>query len=163
MNRRDFLKKSAVLAALGSVAKLVPSLNAAPVPAIPAADGPVDIAVVRNGEVTEMFETLMKTLGGMEKFVKAGQSVLVKPNIAWNQPPEMGANTNPELVAAIVRHCKAAGAKEVYVFDTTCNFWQDTYRTSKIAEYARNAGAISGRFHARPALRLARFRSVVPR
>ena len=59
MDRRDFLKKSAVLAALGSVAKLVPSLNAAPVPASPAADGPVDIAVVRNGEVTEMFETLM--------------------------------------------------------------------------------------------------------
>ena len=143
MDRRDFLKKSAALAALSSVAKLVPSLSAAPAPAAPAdPNAPVDIAVVRNGGIQEMFDALMKTLGGMEKFVQKGQTVLVKPNIAWNQPPEMGANTNPELVAAIIRSCKAAGAKEVYVFDTTCNFWGNTYRTSKIAEYARNAGAV---------------------
>ena len=68
-----------------------------------------------------MFERLIKELGGMEKFVKPGQTVLVKPNIAWNQPPEMAANTNPELVAAIIRHCIKAGASKVYVFDTDCD------------------------------------------
>ena len=142
MDRRDFLKKSSALAALSAASGLLTSLEAAE--KVPAGKSGVypDIVVVRNGEAAEMFEELIKNLGGMEKYVKPGQSVLIKPNIAWNQPPEMGANTNPELVAAIIRHCKKAGASEVYVFDTTCNFWADTYKTSKIAEAARNAGAV---------------------
>ena len=132
MDRRDFLKKTAALAALGAVSKFAAPLEAAP-KAVKKSGNP-DIVVVRNGEPVEMFERLIKELGGMEKFVKPGQTVLVKPNIAWNQPPEMAANTNPDLVAAIITHCKKAGASKVYVFDTTCYFWGDTYKTSGIAE-----------------------------
>ena len=139
MDRRDFLKKTAALAALGAVAKLVPRAEAA---APVKKSGAPDLVVVRNGEPEEMFERLIRELGGMEKYVKPGQSVVIKPNIAWNQPPEMAANTNPELVAAIIRHCKNAGASKVYVFDTTCNFWADTYKTSGIRAAAENAGAI---------------------
>ena len=141
MNRRDFLKKSAALAVLGSAAKFTGSLNAADLPESKKNSSP-DIVVVRNGEPAEMFDRLIEELGGMEKFVKPGQSVLIKPNIAWNQPPEMAANTNPELISAIIRHCKQAGASKIYIFDTTCNFWKDTYRTSGIAEAATKAGAI---------------------
>jgi uncharacterized protein (DUF362 family) len=139
MDRRDFLKKTAALAALGAVAKLVPRAEAA---APVKKSGAPDLVVVRNGEPEEMFERLIRELGGMEKYVKPGQSVVIKPNIAWNQPPEMAANTNPELVAAIIRHCKNAGASKVYVFDTTCNFWADTYKTSGIRAAAEKAGAI---------------------
>ena len=143
MDRRDFLKKSAALAALGTVAKVISPLGAAePVRSAAKKDAPPDIVAVRNGEPQEMFETLIRELGGMEKFVKPGQSVVIKPNIAWNQPPEMGANTNPEVLAAIISHCRKAGASKIYVFDTTCNHWADTYKTSGIAEAARNAGAI---------------------
>ena len=139
MDRRDFLKKTAALAALGAVAKLVPRAEAA---APVKKSGAPDLVVVRNGEPEEMFERLIRELGGMEKYVKPGQSVVIKPNIAWNQPPEMAANTNPELVAAIIRHCIKAGASKVYVFDTTCNFWADTYKTSGIRAAAEKAGAI---------------------
>ena len=141
MDRRDFLKKTAALAALGTVAKFVSPLEAAPARTVKKGGIP-DMVAVRNGSPEEMFETVIRELGGMERFVKPGQTVLVKPNIAWNQPPDMGANTNPELVAAIIRHCKKAGASKVYVFDTTCNFWADTYKSSGIAEAAKNAGAI---------------------
>ena len=140
MDRRDFLKKTAALAALGAVSKFAAPLEAAP-KAVKKSGTP-DLVVVRNGEPAEMFERLIRELGGMEKFVKPGQTVLVKPNIAWNQPPEMAANTNPELVAAIIEHCKKAGASKVFVFDTTCNFWGDTYKTSGIAEAATKAGAV---------------------
>ena len=140
MDRRDFLKKTAALAALGAVSKFATPLEAAPKTAVKS--GSPDLVVVRNGEPAEMFERLIQELGGMEKFVKPGQTVLVKPNIAWNQPPEMAANTNPELVAAIIRHCKKAGASKIYVFDTTCNFWEDTYKTSGIEEAAKKEGAI---------------------
>ncbi len=141
MDRRDFLKKTAALAALGAVSKLAAPLEGA-APVKKNNNGIPDLVVVRNGEPEEMFERLIRELGGMEKYVKPGQTVLVKPNIAWNQPPEMAANTNPDLVAAIIRHCKKAGASKVYVFDTTCNYWEDTYKTSGIREAAEKAGAI---------------------
>ena len=54
-------------------------------------------------------------LGGMERFVKRGETVLVKPNMAWDRTPEQGANTNPEVVAEVVRLCRAAGARRVIV------------------------------------------------
>jgi uncharacterized protein (DUF362 family) len=105
-------------------------------------DGSWDIVAVRNGEPVEMFETGIAALGGMSAFVKKGQSVVVKPNIAWDQPPEIPANTNPELVGAIVRHCLQAGASKVTVFDHTCHNWERSYKTSGIAAAVEAAGGV---------------------
>jgi uncharacterized protein (DUF362 family) len=66
--------------------------------------------------------------------------VVVKPNIAWDVPPERAGNTNPLLVRRIVEQCREAGAKAVYVFDYTCDHWQRTYRTSGIEQAVRDAG-----------------------
>ena len=51
----------------------------------------------------------------MERFVKRGETVLVKPNMAWDRTPEQGADTNPDVVAEVVRLCRAAGARRVIV------------------------------------------------
>jgi uncharacterized protein (DUF362 family) len=102
--------------------------------------GPYDLVAVRNGGAVEMFEAGIKALGGMARFVKAGQRVVVKPNIAWDKPPEIPANTNPELVAAVVNHCRQAGAARVIVFDHTCHNWEKTYVTSGIADAVKAAG-----------------------
>ena len=140
MNRRDFLKTAATLAALGVVSKVAGAVKA---PAAAAEkSGPVDLVAIRGGEPEEMFDKAIRELGGMEKFVKKGQTVLVKPNIGWDRPVEAAANTNPKLVARIVRRCKEAGAKEVYVFDTTCSRWDLAYKSSGIADAARKEGAI---------------------
>ncbi len=103
-------------------------------------DGPWDLVAVRNGGAVDMFEAGIAELGGMQAFVRKGQHVVVKPNIAWDQPPELPANTNPELCAAIVRHCLKAGASKVTVFDHTCHNWERSYKTSGIAEAVTNAG-----------------------
>jgi len=105
-------------------------------------EGPWDLVAVRNGGPVEMFEAGISALGGMGKFVKSGQKVVVKPNIAWDQPPEVPANTNPDLVAAIVRHCLKAGASSVTVFDHTCHNWERSYKTSGIASAVESAGGI---------------------
>ena len=76
----------------------------------------------------DMFDAGIAALGGMKAFVKKGQTVVVKPNIAWDQPPEVPANTNPDLVAAIVRDCLKAGASKVTVFDHTCHNWERSYK-----------------------------------
>lgn len=135
MDRREFFKTTALAAAAFSfLGKL--SLNAAETKQ----DLP-DLVAVRNGEPAQMFQMAIEAYGGIGRFVKPGQKVVVKPNIAWDQPPEIGANTNPELVAEIVRQCFAAGAASVDIFDHTCNEWRSCYKHSGIAAAAQEAGA----------------------
>ena len=102
--------------------------------------GPWDVVAVRHAGAVALFEAGIKALGGMGKFVAKGQKVLVKPNIGWDKPPEIPANTNPDLIGAIVRHCKEAGAARVVVFDHTCNHWEKCYQNSGIKAAVEAAG-----------------------
>ncbi|NWK54399.1 DUF362 domain-containing protein [Verrucomicrobiaceae bacterium N1E253] len=134
MNRRRFIETTAATAAAISWHN--------PLFAAPEADGegPWDLVAVRNAGPVEMFNAGIAALGGMQAFVKKGQSVVVKPNIAWDQPPEIPANTNPDLVGAIVKECLKAGASKVTVFDHTCHNWKRAYKTSGIAKAVEDAG-----------------------
>ena len=73
--------------------------------------GGCDLVAVMGGEPAEMFRKAIAEFGGMGKFVKAGQKVVVKPNIGWDKVPELAGNTNPELVSEIIKQCFDAGAK----------------------------------------------------
>ncbi len=75
------------------------------------------IAVASSKKPRELVRAAVDALGGMGKFVKRGQRVLVKPNIGWARKPEHAATTNPDVVAEVVRLCKAAGAREIKVMD----------------------------------------------
>jgi uncharacterized protein (DUF362 family) len=97
--------------------------------------------IARNGDPETLTFQAIAALGGMERFVKKGQTVLIKPNIGWDRRPEQGANTHPEVVAAIVKLAINAGAKKVLVGDNTCNDPRRCYKRSGIATAAENAGA----------------------
>ena len=140
MKRRHFLRNSlgASVAAgaflsFGGSQKI---LAGKPVPAGPS----YDLIAVMNGEPEEMFDMGIQALGGMGSFVSPGQKVLVKPNIGWDVVPEKGGNTNPALVKRIIEHCLKAGAKEVYVFDNTCDNWIRCYQNSGIEKAVKSAG-----------------------
>ena len=75
------------------------------------------------------------------RFVARQDVVVIKPNIAWDRTPEQAANTNPELVAEVVRQCWQAGAKRVIVTDVSCNEAQRCFHRSGIEAAARAAGA----------------------
>lgn len=83
----------------------------------------------------------VKAMGGMELFVKKGDIVLVKPNMAWDRTPEYAANTDPGVVAAVVEMCYQAGAKRVNVFDVPCNDERRVYEHSGIQKAAEEKGA----------------------
>ena len=100
-----------------------------------------DLVAVLGGEPEVMFRKAIAEMGSMEQFIKKGDKVCVKPNIGWDQPVEMGANTNPKLVAEIIKHCFEAGASEVTVFDHSCDDWRKSYASSGIEEAAKAAGA----------------------
>jgi uncharacterized protein (DUF362 family) len=99
-----------------------------------------DLVAAKGGEPGAMFDRAIQSMGGMEKFVKKGQKVVIKPNIGWDAVPERAANTNPQLVGRIIEHCLAAGAKDVYVFDHTINEWTRSYKNSGIEKATKDAG-----------------------
>ncbi len=75
------------------------------------------LVVARGGGAALLVRSAVAALGGMERFVRPGETVLVKPNMAWDRSPEQGANTHPEVVAEVVRLCLASGARRVIVSD----------------------------------------------
>jgi uncharacterized protein (DUF362 family) len=80
-------------------------------------------------------------VGGIRKYVKPGDVVVVKPNIGFNSRPELKANTDPVIVRTVVHLCFQALASKVYVFDRAVNNPKLTYTTSGIADAAKSAGA----------------------
>jgi uncharacterized protein (DUF362 family) len=89
-------------------------------------------------------ETAIKALGGIEKFVKAGDDVIIKPNICVAYHTyEYAATTNPEVVGTLVSLCKAAGARRVRVIDQPFGgSAEQAYARSGIGEAVRNAGGL---------------------
>jgi len=77
----------------------------------------------------------------LQRFINKDDVVVIKPNIGWDRAPEYAANTNPDLVKAIVKECYNIGAKTVKIFDRTCNNKQRCYKNSKIQSKAEDAGA----------------------
>lgn len=141
MDRRKFLRAialtgaAATVKASGGMHILSETVNS------PLAASSVDMVAVMGGEPEAMFKRAIQEMGGMGKFVKKGQKVVVKPNIGWDKVPELAGNTNPKLVAEVVRQCFAAGASEVTVFDHTCDDWVRCYKNSGIESAAKAAGA----------------------
>ena len=87
-----------------------------------------------------MLDKALAKFGGIQAFVKKGQTVVIKPNIGWDKTPDLAANTNPELVKAMVKKCYAAGAKKVLVFDHTCHQWDKCYANSGIKAAVESVG-----------------------
>ncbi len=83
------------------------------------------IAIVRGKDAERMVEAAIGRFGGIEKFVQPGDMVVIKPNVGWDRTPEQAANTNPDVVAAVVRQCVKARAGRIVVTDVSCN---DAYR-----------------------------------
>lgn len=149
--RRNFLVSSAAAAgalALGS-GRLM------------AAEAPRDMVIARWGRAKELSQEQLKALpakefqamsvkltekaieamGGLKRFVGRGSVVWVKPNIGWDRSPEQAANTNPDVVATIVRLCFEAGAKTVKVGDNPCDLPPKAYASSGIPDAVRDLGA----------------------
>ncbi|MEG3640819.1 DUF362 domain-containing protein [Magnetococcus sp. PR-3] len=99
------------------------------------------LAITRGQDVWAMASEALARLGGMGRFVQKGESVLLKPNVGWDRFPEQAANTGPELVSAMVRLCRDAGAKQVFVADLSLNDPARCFFRSGIEKAAQEAGA----------------------
>jgi uncharacterized protein (DUF362 family) len=139
MDRRSFLKNSVGVSMLAGLSHPLTSAEKVRTLSSTLAPDPFDLVAVKGGEPDTMFARGIDALGGIQSFVKKGQTVVVKPNIGWDVSPERAGNTNPKLIEEIVSQCYQAGAKEVYAFDNTCDNWERCYATSGIARAVKNA------------------------
>ena len=108
MTRRKFLKTTAAGIALGLAGR----------PSFSIAKEEVDLAVISGDPVTATKKAL-EALGGISRFVKKGQRVVLKPNMSFTRTPEFGATTHPQVVATVAQACMEAGAQQVLVLDHT--------------------------------------------
>lgn len=140
MKRRKFIQRSLGTIALAGVSASTAfshihfNFKKSP-PALP-----YDLVATKGGEPAVMFDKAIASLGGIRNFVSRGQTVVIKPNIGWDGEPERASNTNPELIKRIVEHCKNAGAKDIFVFDHTCDTWNRCYASSGIEKAVKEAG-----------------------
>jgi len=112
MDRRTFIKLQAgglLWAAVGA-----PSISSVLAPAF--ANSYPDIAVVK-GSPAAATRKAIDTIGGISRFVKTGQKVVIKPNMSFARRPEDASNTHPEVVREVLIMCKEAGASKIRVLD----------------------------------------------
>jgi uncharacterized protein (DUF362 family) len=99
------------------------------------------MVVAQGADPAALVRLAVERIGGMRRFVSRGDVVVIKPNIAWDRTPEQAANTNPDVVAALVRLCLEAGARKAIVTDVSVNDARSAFERSGIAAAARSAGA----------------------
>jgi uncharacterized protein (DUF362 family) len=100
------------------------------------------MSVVRGADRVKTVDKAIELLGGIERFVRPGETVAIKPNVAFASPPMLGATTHPELIAELVRLCyRKARAKKVYVADNPIYDPASCFMLSGIGKAAREAGA----------------------
>ncbi|MHC4458550.1 MAG: DUF362 domain-containing protein [Planctomycetota bacterium] len=108
---------------------------------VPHRDGQT-ISIVEGSGRVKTVDKAIELLGGIERFVKAGETVAIKPNVAFASPPMLGATVHPELVAEVVRLCYSrAKAKKVIVTDNPINDPSSCFTLSGIGKAASEAGA----------------------
>lgn len=139
MERREFLKKSLTMGLGAGVLFLPKGLRGGVARAL-AEEAHPDLVALKGPSPEAMFDRGIAALGGMGRFVKSGQTVVVKPNISWDVSEAGAANTPPALVARVVRHCLDAGAKRVYVMDHSIEYWESSLGASGIGAAVRAAG-----------------------
>lgn len=132
MKRRDFLKAAGAALTMGLIGQpysLIAREN-------------YDLVVI-SGEPAAATKKALEVLGGISRFVKKGQRVVLKPNMSFSRPPESGCNTHPQVVATVAQACLEAGASQVLVLDYPLGRAELCLEKSGIREACKNLKNVS--------------------
>ncbi len=156
--RRAFLKQASIVAGtaagaglgalalhdpLGELGKPKPKIFRLPKGGY-AVDKPTtaaDLGVARGQRIEAMLHGAVDAIGGIKAYIKPGDVVLIKPNVAFERVPQLGTTSNPELVSALIKLVRDAGAKEVRVADNPIEAPENCFMRSGLRDAAITAGA----------------------
>lgn len=148
ISRRDFIKACILSVCFAALDKLGPLLPRAAADTSAFNGRPkknilidYDLVSVKGDDPYAMTVKGVESLGGMERFVRSGATVVIKPNIGWDRSPAQAGNTNPDVIGALIDLSFQAGAKRVNVFDIPCNDPRRCYANSGIEKTAKEKGA----------------------
>jgi len=103
--------------------------------------GAVDMAIIRGKDSDKMMCAGLGEMGGIGSFIQKGDIVVIKPNVAFDRSPALGATTNPDVLKAVARLCREAGARKIIVADNPINQPEGCFFKSGIQQAAEEAGA----------------------
>lgn len=157
MNRREFVTRAGIAGAAitATAAGSFFVLDADPPPPFPpgkiltglpdfsVAHGIGDtISIVHGSDRIATLNTALKMLGGISRFIKPGDVVAIKPNVAFATPSILGATTNDVLLGELIRLCYEEGrARKVMVLDNPINDPASCFALSGVGGAAEAAGA----------------------
>ena len=95
----------------------------------------------REDQAFKMVKAAMDAMGGVGQFIKKGDVVVIKPNVAFDKNPDLAATTQPDTVAAVVKLCLGAGTRKVIVADNPINNPESCFFKTKVGDAAVRAGA----------------------
>jgi uncharacterized protein (DUF362 family) len=127
ITRRKFLKTAAAGVALGLVGTSSFSV----------AKEEYDLAVI-SGEAVAATRKALEAMGGISRFIKKGQRVVLKPNMSFSRSPDFSTTTHPFVVATVAQVCIEAGAQQVLVLDHTLQRAELCLERSGIREACKN-------------------------
>ena len=103
--------------------------------------GAVEVAVGYGSSVAERLDKALEAVGGLPHYVRPGEIVLLKPNVAFDRSPNLGATTSPEIVEELVRRLLVdCRAQEVRVADNPIESPADCFAKSGVRRAAEQAG-----------------------
>lgn len=163
MSRRDLLKRGGATVAVAGLATAAavklydPRGDAGLQPSPPitlkdyfakvdfAKDAPrISAAYGTLDQIEQMVRTAVGGLTkgeGMSKFIAKGDVVMLKPNVGFDRGPHLGATTNPDVVRAVIRLCREAGARKIIVADNPIENPEACFAKSAIKAAAQAEGA----------------------
>ena len=99
------------------------------------------IGVARGSNIRAMVRSAIDAIGGIGKFIRSGDVVVIKPNVAFERAAPLGATSNPEVVAELIYLVREAGASEVRVADNPIESPESCFVRSGVRRAALEAGA----------------------
>jgi len=99
------------------------------------------MSIVRGEDRVATLRLALKSLGGIETFIKKGDRVLLKVNAAFASPAMLSATTHPAIITEMTQLCFRAGAASVVVTDNPINDPASCFTLTGISDAARSTGA----------------------
>ncbi|MBM3240559.1 DUF362 domain-containing protein [Candidatus Poribacteria bacterium] len=101
-----------------------------------------EIIVARRNTPSETVKAAIEAFGGLSSIMKPKDTVLLKPNISFPNPPQWATTTNPELISTMAKLCLEAGASRVIIADHPLRDPQKCLERTGIAEACKDIDGV---------------------